>query len=98
MKSRYFVFIALLLFLLTSSCAYVDIRAPFDTDLDQTELGSKVGRAHTYSVLWLFAWGDGSYEAAARNGNIKIMRHADQEIQQYLFGLYYKRTIIVYGD
>jgi hypothetical protein len=98
LKSCNLVFITLLLFLLSSGCAYVDIRTPYDTNLDETELGSKVGIAHTYSVLWLVAWGDGSYKAAARNGNIKIMRHADQEVQQYLFGAFYKRTIIVYGD
>ncbi len=81
-----------------SGCAYVDIRSPYDENLNKTELGSKVGVSNIYSLLWLFAWGDGSYAAAARNGNITVMRHADQQIENYLFGLFIKRSIIVYGD
>ena len=81
-----------------SGCAYVDIRSPYDENLKKTELGSKVGVSNIYSLLWLFAWGDGSYAAAARNGNITVMRHADQQIENYLFGLFIKRSIIVYGD
>lgn len=81
-----------------SSCAYVDVKSPFDTNLDKTELGSKVGVAQAYSVLWLFTWGDTSYATAAKNGNITVIRHADQQIQQVLFGLYTRWRIIVYGD
>jgi hypothetical protein len=97
-KSRIFVFVALIMFVFVSGCAYVDIRTPYDDNLDKTELGTKVGMAHTYSILWLFAWGDGSYAAAAKDGDIKVMLHADQEVKQYLLGVYAKRTIIVYGN
>ena len=68
------------------------------TDLDRTELGTKVGRANNYSVLWLVAWGDGSYAEAAHNGEITVLRHADVEVFSVLFGLYVRRTVIVYGD
>jgi hypothetical protein len=95
-KSRIFVFVALIMFV--SGCAYVDVRTPYDVNLDRTELGTKVGMAHTYSILWLFAWGDGSYAAAAKDGDITVMLHADQEVKQYLLGAYAKRTIIVYGN
>ena len=81
-----------------SSCAYVNVRTPYDRDLDNTGIGTKVGKATSHGAMWLFAWGDSSYAAAAKNGNITIMKHADQEIKTYLFGLYYRRTIIVYGD
>ena len=83
---------------MTGGCAYVDIKTPYDTNLDQTQLGSKQGVATAYSLFWLFAWGDTSYATAARNGDISVIRHADQEIQQVLFGLYTRWRIVVYGD
>ncbi len=82
----------------SSGCAYVNAKSPFDTDLDRTDLGSKVGTARASSVLWLFAWGDASYATAARNGNITVMKHADQHIEQVLLGLFSRWTVIVYGD
>ena len=80
------------------SCAYVNVKTPYDTNLDKTELGSKKGVAQAYSILWLFTWGDTSYATAAKNGDITVIRHADQEIQQILFGLYTRWRIVVYGD
>ena len=80
------------------SCAYVNVRTPFDTNLDKTQLGSKKGVSQAYSILWLFAWGDASYAAAAKNGQITVIRHADQEIQEILFGLYIRWRVVVYGD
>ena len=80
------------------SCAYVNVKTPYDNNLDKTELGTKTGVAQAYSILWLFTWGDTSYATAAKNGNITVIRHADQEIQQILFGLYTRWRIVVYGD
>lgn len=79
-------------------CAYTNIRSPLDTSLERTELGSKQGTSSNYSLLWLVAWGDASYAKAAKNGDIKIMRHSDQELKQYFFGMFVKQTTIVYGD
>ena len=79
-------------------CAYVDIKAPFDSDLNRTEMGAKVGTAEAYSLLWLFSWGDASYAKAAQNGGITVMKHADQEVYQVLFGLYTRWRIVVHGD
>jgi len=81
-----------------SGCAYVNVKTPYDADLNLTELGTKSGTASAYSLLWLVSWGDASYAAAAKNGDIKVMRHADQEVVQVLFGLYSKWTVVVYGD
>ncbi len=81
-----------------SGCAYVNVKTPYDSNLDKTELGAKKGVAQAYSILWLFTWGDSSYATAAKNGDITVIRHADQEIQQILFGLYTRWRIIVYGD
>ena len=81
-----------------AGCAFTNIRVPLDTGLENTELGEKVGYSSNYGVLWLFAWGDASYAKAAKNGNIKTMRHSDRELQQYFFGIFVKQTTIVYGD
>ncbi|PLX73463.1 MAG: hypothetical protein C0615_10905 [Desulfuromonas sp.] len=88
----------LLLFSTLSGCAYVNTRAPYDDNLEETTLGTKIGTASNYSLLWLFAWGDASYAAAAANGDIEVLKHSDVEYFTVLFGLYMRRTIIVYGD
>lgn len=90
--------IPLLLLFTLSGCAYVHTRTPYDENLNNTELGNKLGRASNHSLLWLVAWGDGSYAEAARNGDLKVMKHADVEVVSVLFGAYVRRTILVYGD
>ena len=79
-------------------CAYSHIQGPLDTNFDHTVLGEKTGRAHTRSVLWLVAWGDGGTRAAAENGGITTITHADFEYLVVLFGLYTRVTTVVYGD
>ncbi len=81
-----------------AGCAYVNTRAPYDDNLNETTLGSKIGRASNHSILWLFAWGDASYAAAAADGDIEVLKHSDVEYFTVLFGLYMRRTIIVYGE
>ena len=98
MRIRTAVLMIGLALLVFYGCAYVNIRTPYDTDLNQTQLGSKTGTAEAYSLLWLVAWGDASYTADARNGQITVMQHADQEVLQVLFGLYTRWRIVVYGD
>jgi hypothetical protein len=90
--------LALFLATTSSGCVYYNVGAPLDTDLDRTELGSKVGESRAQSVLWMVAWGDAGTQAAARNGGIKTIRHADQRGFGILFGLYARQTTIVYGD
>lgn len=98
MKAKIVILFIAGVFLLLTGCAYVHVKAPFDTGLDKTELGSKTGTADAYCILWLVAWGDAGYAEAARNGDIKVMKHADQEIHQVLFGCYTHWKVIVYGD
>jgi len=97
-KFKMSVFFIIALFICCSGCAYVNIRAPYDDNIDNTDFGSKTGTATAYSVLWIVSWGDASYSAAARNGNIRVMKHADQEIQYFLFGVFSRWSVIVYGD
>jgi len=100
MKSRCFagVLCALLVALLVQGCAYTRIQRPLDTNYDKTTLGTKVGYSHSRSILWLFAWGDGGTKAAAENGSITTIRHADTQYKVVLFGLYARVTTVVYGD
>ena len=79
-------------------CIYAHVRVPLDTDLNQTKLGAKRGTATNREVLGLFAWGDGSTQAAAANGGITTLNHADEEILSILGIVYTETTTIVYGD
>ena len=97
-RRRILVLATLVGLLLLSGCAYMDVKSPLDVDLDQTTLGEKRGVSEARSVLWLFAWGDASYAAAAANGGITTLRHADQEVFNVLFGLYTRWRVVVYGD
>jgi len=81
-----------------SGCAYTKVRVPLDTDTNKTQLGSKVGESHAYSIAWLFFWGDAGTAAAAKNGGIKTINHLDAEYFVILFGLYSRLTTIAYGD
>ncbi len=81
-----------------SGCLYFNVSRPLDTDLDETTLGSKVGRSQAQSVLWLFAWGDAGTQAAAGDGRLTTIRHADQNGLIIFFGIYMRLTTIVYGD
>ena len=93
-----FVIIVAVGLLIVSGCAFVDVKSPLVVDLDNTTLGDKRGGSVARSVLWLFAWGDASYAAAAADGGITTMRHADQEVFNILFGLYTRYRVVVYGD
>lgn len=79
-------------------CIYANVTVPLDTDLDKTTLGSKTGESHVQSILWLFAWGDAGTKAAAADGNITTVNHADQKVFSILWGLYSKQTTVVYGE
>ena len=79
-------------------CVYADFKTTLDTDLNSTHLGAKVGESSTRSVLWMVAWGDGGTQAAAENGGIKTINHADMKVFSILWGLYSKVTTVVYGD
>ena len=82
----------------SSACVYSNVALPLDTNLDETTLGSKVGESQIQSVLWAVAWGDAGMQAAAKNGGITTLRHADQRSLQVLMGIYARHKTIVYGD
>jgi len=100
MKNKVFLvlFTTLIISTLLSGCVYTKVIVPLDTDTDKTQLGSKVGESHAYSVAWLFFWGDAGTAAAAKNGGIKTINHLDAEYFVILFGLYSRLTTIAYGN
>ena len=83
---------------LMSGCLYTNITTPLDTDLDQTKLGTKVGKSEAQMVLGLVAWGDAGTQEAAKNGNITVLRGADQEEFSILGPVYVRWRTVVYGD
>lgn len=89
--------VALLAVSLFTGC-FVNVKIPLDTDLDRTQLGTKVGEAKARSVLWVFLWGDAGTQAAAKQGGLTTITHADREFFIVLFGLYASETTILYGD
>ena len=84
--------------LLLSTGCYINTKLPLDRDLNRTQLGTKVGKASVNSVLWAVAWGDGGTAAAAADGNLSTIEHADQELLVLLGGLYVRLTTVVYGE
>ena len=81
-----------------SGCMYMKVQRPYDKNYDKTELGTKEGRSSLQSICWIAAWGDAGTRAAAEDGNIKVIRHADVESFVVLLGLYTRLTTVVYGD
>ena len=77
--------------------AYTNIKSPLDTDLGETQLGSKVGEATTTSILGLFAYGDASIDTAANYGNISKINHVDY-VYKNILGILQETTVVVYGD
>jgi hypothetical protein len=98
MKKTALLMVILAFTIVINGCLYANVKTPLDLDADKTDIGNKVGTSTIQSVLWLVAWGDGSTEAAAKNGNISVIHHMDQEVFSILFGLYSKSTTIVYGE
>lgn len=77
---------------------YSDIKAPLSLEYNDTDLGNKVGKATSHSFLGLFAFGDSGIQAAAKDANIKVIKHSDYEFKNVFFGLFTETTVYVYGD
>lgn len=74
---------------------YSDVTYPVNaTSNDQ---GPKTGEASASSILGIFATGDASIAAAARNGGITKVKTVDVNATSFL-GFYVKYTVIVTGE
>lgn len=76
---------------------FSNVSAPMDVDMDPTEVGSKTGESSVSNILSLFSFGDASIAAAASNGGIQTIRHADYQYFNVL-GIYQRFTTVVHGD
>jgi len=70
--------------------------APLSTE-GNWDVGSKKGKASSFSVLGLYASGDCSIATAAHNGGLKKIGHVDYEYFNVI-GIWQKATVIVYGE
>jgi hypothetical protein len=77
--------------------AYTNIEAPLDPDFSSTDLGTKTGMSESCCVLGLFAWGDASAQAAAQDGGVQVIKHADYKFFNVL-GVFMRFNTVVYGD
>ena len=76
---------------------YTNYTAPLGVELTDTKIGPKTGEAKTTSILGLVAFGDASIQAAAKNGGLKKVYHADYKYFNIL-GIIKETTVIVNGE
>ena len=69
---------------------------PMDVEFNATKIRRPSGEASCVSVLGLWSRGDASIRAAAEQGNIRLVYHADSRFVNVL-GIYQKHTTVVYG-
>jgi len=71
--------------------------APLDTDLDNTPMDLRKGTSSCINVLGIVTIGDAGVRAAAKDGNISRVHHADYKFFNVL-GVFSKYTTVVYGE
>ena len=74
---------------------YTDQKAPL-MPIPTPIVGDAEGTSSTHTILFLVAFGDGSIDAAAKNGGITTITHLDYEFENYL-GIYQRYTTIAKG-
>lgn len=78
--------------------AFTSVRAPLSLEYAGTPMRDvKVGTVESYSILGLVAWGDIGLAAAAKQGGLKTIHHADYDYLN-IFGIYQRTTLLVYGE
>ena len=80
-----------------TGAVFNDTKAPLNVEVNNTKMGAKRGESSTVSILGLVAFGDGSIAAAAKDGRITTVQHADYEYLNVI-GVFQKYTTIVYGE
>lgn len=78
--------------------AITSISAPLSAEYSpETTVSTRSGRASTFAVLGLVSVGDCSIEAAARDGGLRQVNHADYSYLNIL-GIWQRFTVKVYGE
>ena len=75
---------------------YTGYEAPLDINTESTQMGAR-GEAYSHCVLGLVSWGDASIAAAAAEGGIRTVNHADYKLLNVLL-VYQRFTTMVYGQ
>ena len=77
---------------------YADHYAPLDTNFNNTQIaGLRKGESSVTNILGLISYGDAGALAAAEDGEISRIHHADYRFKNIL-GIWSKYTTIVYGE
>mgnify|MGYP001597089268 CR=1 FL=1 len=76
---------------------YSEFQAPLYVDFNATPVATKSGQAESMSILGLIATGDASAKAAAAQGGITKIEHADYYYFNVL-GVVQRYRTIVYGE
>lgn len=77
--------------------AFSEFQAPLDIDYNETDTTGKMGISESTSILGLVATGDASAKAAAMDGDITVIDHADYEYFNVL-GVFQRYRTVVYGQ
>lgn len=85
--------------LLLSGC-YINLAAPTPNLTVKLDANSahRQGSATCTEVLWGFAFGDCSVDAAMKNGGIGKVHHVDSKTKIIFYGLYSELTVVAYGE
>jgi len=75
---------------------FSDVSAPMDITFRETKIGPSQGKSKSTSIASLFAFGDASIGAAAREGNLVEVTHADYQYTNVL-GIYTQFQTIAWG-
>lgn len=97
--------------LLLSGCAvgtgviYTKVTEPLDINMNNTPFGSKYGESDITKVVEPFTGAQMAVEIysnaigdAARRADLKVIYYADLRREEILFGIFQKRTVLVYGE
>ena len=75
---------------------FSDFKAPLGSEYTGQSVETKQGQASSFSVLCLFAFGDCSLQAAAKEGRLSTITHCDYSYLNVM-GVFQKFTIIAHG-
>jgi hypothetical protein len=73
---------------------FSDIGSPVDITFAGTMIGDQQGTARAYSILYLFAFGDCSVDAATRNGGIKEVHQIDCKFMNFFLFFSRYETVV----
>jgi hypothetical protein len=80
---------------------YTDVKDPAQNLAVATDMNAKadkMGVASAQEFLGIVAVGDGSIDAAMKNGGIKKIHHVDHCVESVLVEVWARTTTIVYGE